>query len=46
MQHYAATRYLAGLVDDSTRKSVQAMHGRLSAAGTYQALHHFISYSQ
>ena len=45
MQHYAASRYLAGLVDDSTRKSVQAMHGRLSDAGTYQALHHLMFYS-
>ena len=45
MQHYAASRYLACLVDDSTRKFVQAMHGHLSDADTYQALHHFISYS-
>jgi hypothetical protein len=37
VQHYAASRYLAGLVDDSTRKSMQEMHGRLSDAGTYQA---------
>jgi SRSO17 transposase len=34
---------VAGLVSDSERKSMQAMHGRLSDAGTYQALQHFIT---
>jgi len=41
----AASRYLAGLVNDSARKSMQAMHGRLSDAGSYQALQHFITHS-
>ena len=39
----AASQYLAGLVNDSERKSMQAMHGRLSDAGTYQARQHFIT---
>jgi SRSO17 transposase len=43
VQRDAASRYLAGLVNDSERKSMQAMHGRLSDAGTYQALQHFIT---
>lgn len=43
VQRDAASRYLAGLVNDSARKSMQAMHGRLSDAGTYQALQHFIT---
>jgi SRSO17 transposase len=43
VQRDAASRYLAGLVNDSTRKSMQAMHGRLSDAGTYQAFQHFIT---
>jgi SRSO17 transposase len=43
VQRDAARRYLAGLVNDSARKSMQAMHGRLSDAGTYQALQHFIT---
>ena len=45
VQRDAASRYLAGLVNDSTRKSMQAMHGRLSDAGSYQALQHFITHS-
>jgi SRSO17 transposase len=40
-----ASRYIAGLYNDSERKSMQAMHGRLSDAGTYQALQHFITHS-
>ena len=43
VQRDAAARYLAGLVNDSSRKPMQAMHGRLSDAGTYQALQHFIT---
>ena len=43
VQRDAASRYLAGLVNDSERKSMQAMHGRLSDAETYQALQHFIT---
>ena len=43
VQRDAASRYLAGLVNDSERKSMQAMHGRLSDAGTYQGLQHFIT---
>jgi len=45
VQRDAASRYLAGLVNDSARKSMQAMHGRLSDAGSYQALQHFITHS-
>jgi SRSO17 transposase len=45
VQRNAASRYLAGLVNDSARKSMQAMHGRLSDVGTYQALQHFITAS-
>ena len=43
VQRDAASRYLAGLVNDSSRKSMQAMHGRLSDAGSSQALQHFIT---
>ncbi len=43
VQRDAASHYLAGLLNDSERKSMQAMHGRLSDAGTYQALQHFIT---
>ena len=43
VQRDAASRYLVGLVSDSERKSMPAMHGRLSDAGTYQALQHFIT---
>jgi SRSO17 transposase len=43
VQRDAASRYLAGLVNDSARTSRQAMHDRLSDAGTYQALQHFIT---
>ena len=45
VQRDAASRYRAGLVNDSKRKSMQAMHGRLSDAGSYQALQHFITHS-
>ena len=44
-QREAASRYLDGLFNDSERKSMEAMHGRLSDPGTYQALQHFITQS-
>jgi SRSO17 transposase len=44
-QREAASQYLDGLFNDSERKSMQAMHGRLSDPGSYQALHHFITHS-
>ncbi|MCC7241947.1 MAG: transposase [Acidobacteria bacterium] len=43
-QREAASRYLDGLLNDSERKSMQAMHGRLSDPGQYQPLQqHFIT---
>jgi SRSO17 transposase len=44
-QREAASRYLDGLFNDSERKSIQAMHGRLSDPASYQALQHFIAHS-
>jgi SRSO17 transposase len=44
-QRAAASRYVEGLLNDSERKSMQAMHGRLVDAGSYQALQHFITHS-
>ena len=44
-QREAASQYLEGLFNDSERKSMQAMHGRLSDPGQYQALQHFITHS-
>jgi SRSO17 transposase len=44
-QREAASEYIAGLFNDSERKSIQAMHGRLSTAQDYQALQHFITHS-
>ena len=44
-QREAARRYLDGLFNDSERKSMQAMHGRLSDPATYQALQHFVTHS-
>ena len=44
-QRRAASQYLDGLFNDSERKSMQAMHGRLSDPGSYQALQHFITHS-
>ena len=44
-QRDAARRYLDGLFTDSERKSMQAMHGRLSEPATYQALQHFVTHS-
>ena len=42
-QRDAATQYLDALFNDSERKSMQAMHGRLSDPGSYEALQHFIT---
>ena len=42
-QREAASQYLDGLFNDSERKSMQAMHGRLSDPVSYQALQHFIT---
>jgi SRSO17 transposase len=42
-QRAAATQYLDALFNDSERKSMQAMHGRLSDPVSYQALQHFIT---
>jgi SRSO17 transposase len=42
-QRGAATQYLDGLFNDSERKSMQAMHGRLSDPRSYEALQHFIT---
>jgi hypothetical protein len=36
----AASQYLDGLLNDSERKSMQAMHGRLSDPGQYQVSGH------
>ena len=44
-QRTFASRYVQGLLNDSERKSMQAMHGRLSDPGSYQALQHFITHS-
>ena len=44
-QRAAASQYLDALFNDSERKSMQAMHGRLSDPGSYQALQHFITHS-
>jgi SRSO17 transposase len=43
VQRQAASQYLEGLFNDSARKSMQAMQGRLSDPVTYQALQHFIT---
>ncbi len=42
-QRTAASQYLEALFNDSERKSMQAMHGRLSDPVSYQALQHFIT---
>lgn len=44
-QRTYASRYLQGLLNDSGRKSMQPMHGRLSDPGSYQGLQHFITHS-
>lgn len=45
IQRHAASQYLKGLFNDSERKSMQAMHGRLSEPIHYQALQHFVTHS-
>jgi SRSO17 transposase len=40
-----ASRYIQGLLNDSERKSMQPMHGRLSDPGSYQGLQHYITHS-
>ena len=42
-QREAASQYIAALFNDSERKSMQAMHGRLSDPISYGALQHFIT---
>ena len=42
-QREAASQYIEALFNDSERKSMQAMHGRLSDPVSYQALQHFIT---
>ncbi len=44
-QRAAASQYLDGLLNDSERKSMPAMHGRLSDPCQSQALPHFITHS-
>jgi len=43
VQRDAASQYVEGLFNDSERKSMQAMHGRLSDPLHYQSLQHFIT---
>jgi len=45
VQRESASRYVQGLLNDSERKSIQALHGRLGDAGSYQGLQHFITHS-
>lgn len=42
-QREAASQYITALFNDSERKSMQAMHGRLSDPISYQAVQHFIT---
>jgi SRSO17 transposase len=42
-QRDGASQYLDALFNDSERKSMQAMHGRLSDPRSYEALQHFIT---
>jgi SRSO17 transposase len=44
-QRGALRRYVAGLLSDSRRKSMEAMWARLSDPGTYQAFQHFITHA-
>jgi SRSO17 transposase len=44
-QRGALRRYVSGLLNDSRRKSMQAMWARLSDPGTYQAFQHFITHA-
>src|SRR5712692_340306 len=47
MQRHGASRYIQGLLNDSTRKSMQPMEARLplNDPASYQRLQHFISHS-
>jgi SRSO17 transposase len=42
-QRDAASQYIDALFNDSERKSMQAMHGRLGDPVSYEALQHFIT---
>jgi SRSO17 transposase len=42
-QRTAASQYIEALFNHSERKSMQAMHGRLSDPVSYEALQHFIT---
>jgi len=42
-QRDSASQYLDALFNDSERKSMQAMHGRLSDPASYEALQHFLT---
>ena len=44
-QRSALRRYVTGLLNDSRRKSMEAMWARLSDPGTYQAFQHFITHA-
>jgi len=44
-QRGALRRYVTGLLNDSRRKSMEAMWARLSDPGTYQAFQHFITHA-
>lgn len=44
-QRGALRRYVAGLLNDSRRKSMEAMWARLSDPGTYQAFQHFVTHA-
>jgi SRSO17 transposase len=44
-QRGALRRYVSGLLNDSRRKSMEAMWARLSDPGTYQAFQHFITHA-
>ena len=44
-QRGALRRYVMGLLNDSRRKSMEAMWARLSDPGTYQAFQHFITHA-
>lgn len=42
-QRLALRRYVQGLLSDSDRKSMQAMLGRVTEPGSYQAFQHFVT---
>jgi len=44
-QRGALRRYVTGLLNDSRRKSMEAMWARLSDPGTYQAFQHFVTHA-